>query len=234
MIKVSFILLFVIVLVLVAVINNRNKIKFAREQANEIRDFFNLFLIMEKGEPNVLYIDYTNDDINENFIGYLKENGIVYTVDVVEQDGKKNYKVIYKEYLDYGEKYIHYHIQNYPFADIAIPNIYTEPSKVLLIYFNEIGEKIARSFFYTNTYLNYKNEECGTFVIEYKDITGYITKEIKQYTGKEYCSDDYMNEVYAVRKYVIKHFQKLLEENTQYYTEIEYDGDYTVLLINEK
>lgn len=98
----------------------------------------------------------------------------------------------------------------------------------------DYGEKIARSFLYTNEYLKYRNNKYGTFVIEYKDITGYITKEFKQYTDKEYCSDDYMNEVYAVRKYVIKHFQKLLEENTQYYAEIENDEDYTVLIINEK
>lgn len=96
------------------------------------------------------------------------------------------------------------------------------------------GKLIARSFFYTNTYLNYRNEKYGTFVIEYKDITGYIVKELKQYTDKEYCSDDYMNEVYVVRKYVTKHFQKLLEENTQYYAEIENDGDYTDLIINER
>lgn len=98
----------------------------------------------------------------------------------------------------------------------------------------DYGEKIARSFFYTNEYLKYRNNKYGTFVIEYKDITGYITKELKQYTDKEYCSDDYMKEVCVVRKYVTKHFQKLLEENTQYYIEIEYDEDYTYLIINEK
>lgn len=107
-------------------------------------------------------------------------------------------------------------------------------TNLTLTELEKYGELIARSFLYTNTYLKYRNEKYDTFVIEYKDITGYITKELKQYIGKEYCSDDYMNEVYAVRKYVIKHFQKLLEENTQYYSEIEYDGDYTVLLINEK
>lgn len=98
----------------------------------------------------------------------------------------------------------------------------------------ENGEKIARSFFYTNTYLNYRNEKYGTFVIEYKDITGYIVKELERYTDIEYCSDDYMNEVYAVRIYVIKHFQKLLKENTQYYAEVENVEDYTVLIINER
>ena len=107
-------------------------------------------------------------------------------------------------------------------------------TNLTLTELEKYGELIARSFLYTNTYLKYRNEKYDTFVIEYKDITGYITKELKQYTGKEYCSDDYMDEVYAVRKYVIKHFQKLLEENTQYYAEIEADGDYTVLLINEK
>lgn len=128
MIKASFLLLFIVAIVLVEVINNRNKIEFAREQANEIRKFFNLYLIMEKGEPNVLYIDYTNDVINENFIYYIKETGyeIVYTVDVVEQNGEKFYKVIYKEYLGFGKKYIQYNIENYPFADVVIPNIYTE------------------------------------------------------------------------------------------------------------
>lgn len=96
------------------------------------------------------------------------------------------------------------------------------------------GELIARSFFYTNEYLKYRNNDYGTFVIEYEDISGYITKELKQYIDIEYCSDDYMKEVYAVRKYVIKQFQKLLEEKTQYYAEVENDEDYTVLIINEK
>lgn len=98
----------------------------------------------------------------------------------------------------------------------------------------DYGEKIARSFFYTNTYLKYRNENYGTFVIEYKDITGYVVKELERYTNTGYCSDEYMKEVYAVRKYVIKHFQKLLEENTEYYAEVEIDEDYTVLIINEK
>lgn len=116
-------------------------------------------------------------------------------------------------------------------------NIDADADVVTNLTLNELekyGELIARSFFYTNEYLKYRNIDYGTFFIEYKDITGYITKEFKQYTVKEYCSDDYMNEVYAVRKYVIKHFQKLLEENTQYYVEIENDEDYTVLIINEK
>lgn len=98
----------------------------------------------------------------------------------------------------------------------------------------DYGEKIARSFFYTKEYLKYRNAEYGTFVIEYEDITGYVVKELERYTNIEYCSDDYMNEVYAVRKYVIKHFQKLLKKNTQYYAEVENDEDYTVLIINEK
>lgn len=98
----------------------------------------------------------------------------------------------------------------------------------------DYGEKIARSFFYTQEYLKYRNAEYATFVIEYKDITGYVVKEFERYTNTEYCSDDYMKEVCVVRKYATKHFQKLLEENTQYYAEIEYDEDYTVLIINEK
>lgn len=98
----------------------------------------------------------------------------------------------------------------------------------------EIAEKIGRSFFYTNEYLKYCNHHYGTFIIEYKYITGYIVKEFERYTDIEYCSDDYMKEVYVLRKYVIKYFQKLLEENTQYYAEIENDEDYTVLIINEK
>lgn len=98
----------------------------------------------------------------------------------------------------------------------------------------EIAEKIGRSFFYTNEYLKYRNNDYGTFIIEYKDITGYIVKELERYTNTEYCSDDYMKEVYVVRKYVTKYFQKLLEENTQYYAEIEIDGGYTALIINEK
>ena len=202
---------------------------------NKMIDFFNLLSVMEKGEPNVLYIDYTNDVINENFIGYLKETGyeIIYTVDVVEQNGEKFYKVIYKEYLDFGKKYIQYHIEKYPFADVLKPNIYTE-LEMNFKHLIETGEKIARSFFYTNEYLKYRKYKYDTFFNEYKDITAYVTKELKQYTDKEYCYDDYMKEVYVVRKYVIKHFQKLLEENTQYYVEIENDEDYTVLIINEK
>lgn len=116
-------------------------------------------------------------------------------------------------------------------------NIDADVDVVTNLELNELekyGELIARSFFYTNEYLKYHNNEYGTFVIEYKDISAYVTKELKQYTDIEYCSDEYMNEVYAVRKYVIKHFQKLLEENTQYYAEIENDEDYTVLIINEK
>ena len=236
MIKASLILLFIVfVIVLVKVINDRNEREIRKANCDVMIDFFNLLSVMEKGEPNVLYIDYTNDEINENFIGYLKETvyQILYTVDVVEQDGEKFYKVIYKEYLDLGKKYIQYHIQNYPFADVLKPNIYTE-LPINFKHLKESGEKIARSFFYTKEYLKYRNNDYGTFFIEYKDITAYVFKELKQYTDKEYCSDDYMNEVYAVRKYVTKHFQKLLEENTQYYAEVENDEDYTVLIINEK
>lgn len=99
----------------------------------------------------------------------------------------------------------------------------------------EYGEKIARSFFYTNEYLKYRNEKYGTFIIEYKDITAYVAKELERYTDIEYCSDDYVTEVYMIRRYTIKHFQKLLEENTPYYAEINIGGgDYTVLIINEK
>ena len=130
MIKASLILLFIVfVIVLVKAINNRNEREIEREiekaNGDVMIDFFNLLSVMENGEPNVLYIDYTNDKINENFICYLKENEIVYTVDVVEQDGIKYYKVIYKEYLGYGKKYIQHHIENYIFADVMIPNIYT-------------------------------------------------------------------------------------------------------------
>lgn len=125
MIKASLILLFIVfVIVLVKAINNRNEREIEREiekaNGDVMIDFFNLLSVMENGEPNVLYIDYTNDDINENFISYLKENEIVYTVDVVEQDDKKYYKVIYKEHLGYGKKYIQHHIENYPFADVEV------------------------------------------------------------------------------------------------------------------
>lgn len=235
MIKASLILLFIVfVIVLVKVINDRNEREIRKANCDVMIDFFNLLSVMEKGEPNVLYIDYTNDDINENFISYLKENEIVYTVDVVEQNGEKYYKVIYREYLDIGKKHIQYHIENYPFVDVAIPNIYTD-LQMNFKHLKETAEKIARSFLYTNEYLKYRNNEYGTFVIEYKDITGYIVKEFKQYTDKEYCSKEYMEEVYVVRKCVVKHFQKLLEENTQYYAEINIGGgDYTVLMINEK
>ena len=135
MIKASLILLFIVfVIVLVKVINNRNEREIEREiekaNGDVMIDFFNLLSVMENGEPNVLYIDYTNDKINENFTCYLKENEIVYTVDVVEQDGIKFYKVIYKEYLGYGKKYIQHHIENYIFADVMIPNIYTVTSKL--------------------------------------------------------------------------------------------------------
>lgn len=135
MIKASLILLFIVfVIVLVKAINNRNEREIEREiekaNGDVMIDFFNLLSVMENGEPNVLYIDYTNDKINENFICYLKENEIVYTVDVVEQDGIKYYKVIYKEYLGYGKKYIQHHIENYIFADVMIPNIYTVTSKL--------------------------------------------------------------------------------------------------------
>lgn len=98
----------------------------------------------------------------------------------------------------------------------------------------DYGEKIAKSFFYTNEYLKYRNNKYGTFIIEYKYITDYVVKELKQYTDKEYCSDDYMKEVYVVRKYVTKYFQKLLEEKTEYYAEIENVEDYTVLIICDK
>lgn len=238
MIKASLILLFIVfVIVLVKAINNRNEREIEREiekaNGDVMIDFFNLLSVMENGEPNVLYIDYTNDKINENFTYYLKENEIVYTVDVVEQDGIKYYKVIYKEYLGYGKKYIQHHIENYIFADVVIPNIYTE-LPMNFENLKETGEKIARSFFYTNEYLKYRNNKYGTFVIEYKDITAYVAKELERYTDKEYCSDDYVTEVYMIRRYTIKSFQKLLEENTPYYAEIEIDGDTTYLIINEK